>query len=45
VSIQPAWQQTLDFPADRPLLIEPSTALLSSDAGLLPLRQLDEHPG
>jgi hypothetical protein len=45
VSIQPAWQQTLDFPADRPLLIEPSTALLSSDAGLLPLRQLDEHLG
>jgi Transposase DDE domain group 1 len=45
VSIQPAWQQTLDFPADRPLVIEPSTALLSSDAGLLPLRQLDEHLG
>ena len=45
MSLQTAWQHTLDFPGDRPLVIEPSTALLSSDAGLLPIRQLDEHLG
>src|SRR5581483_8203629 len=43
MSGQPVWQRTLDFPDDRPVVIEPSTALLTSDAGLLPLRQLDEH--
>lgn len=45
MSVQTVWQRTLDFPGDRPLVIEPSTALLSSDAGLLPIRQLDEHLG
>jgi hypothetical protein len=45
MSLQPVWQRVLDFPNDRPLVIEPSTALLSSDAGLLPVRQLDEHLG
>ena len=42
--IQRAWQQTFDF-FDRPVVIEPSQAILSSDAGLLPLRQFDEHIG
>jgi Transposase DDE domain group 1 len=41
MSIQPAWQQTLVF-FDRPIVVEPSHAALSSDAGLLPLRQFDE---
>ena len=45
MSLQTVWQRTLDFPSDRPLVIEPSTALPSSDAGLLPIRQLDEHLG
>lgn len=45
MSVQSVWQRTLDFPGDRPLVIEPSAALLSSDAGLLPIRQLDEHLG
>jgi hypothetical protein len=45
MGVQPVWQRTLDFPGDRPLVIEPSTALLSCDAGLLPIRQLDEHLG
>jgi hypothetical protein len=36
------WQETFDF-FDRPVLIEPSAGLLSSDAGLLPFRQLDQH--
>ncbi|HWT82917.1 MAG TPA: IS1380 family transposase, partial [Candidatus Methylomirabilis sp.] len=44
MSIQRAWQQTFDF-FDRPVVIEPSQAILSSDAGLLPLRQFDEHIG
>jgi|SRR5580704_3706677 hypothetical protein len=45
MSLQPVWQRVLDFPGDRRLVIEPSTALLSSDAGLLPIRQLDECLG
>src|SRR5271165_89599 len=45
MSIQPAWQETLPFFAPQTLLIEPSAAQLSSDAGLLPLRQFDQHIG
>jgi hypothetical protein len=44
MSIHPAWQQHLDF-FDRPLVVEPSCAALTSDAGLLPLRQFDEQLG
>jgi hypothetical protein len=44
VSIQPAWQQTLDF-FGTPLVIEPSAGQLTSDAGLLPFRQFDEQLG
>ncbi|HKB37840.1 MAG TPA: IS1380 family transposase [Gemmataceae bacterium] len=44
MSIQPAWQQTFAF-CDRPIVLEPSRAALSSDAGLLPLRQFDEQIG
>src|SRR6202043_1551563 len=43
--LQGVWQRILAFPGARPLVIEPSTARLSSDAGLLPLRQLAEHRG
>jgi hypothetical protein len=42
MSIQPAWQRTFDF-FELPVVIEPSRAALSSDAGLLPLRQFDQH--
>jgi hypothetical protein len=42
MSTQPAWQQTFAF-FDRPIVVEPSHAALSSDAGLLPLRQFDER--
>src|SRR5579862_1242978 len=42
MSIQPAWQRTFDF-FELPVVIEPSRATLSSDAGLLPLRQFDEQ--
>src|SRR5208282_6065705 len=43
-SIQPVWQESLDF-FGIPLVVEPSAAQLSSDAGLLPFRQLDERLG
>jgi Transposase DDE domain group 1 len=45
VSIQTAWQATLDFGEDLPIVVEPSRAELSSDGGLLPLRQFDEQIG
>ena len=44
MSIQPAWQRTFDF-FELPVVVEPSRATLSSDAGLLPLRQFDEQAG
>src|SRR3954449_7626689 len=44
MSIQPVWQETLDF-FGTPIVLEPSGGLLSSDAGLLPFRQLDERLG
>jgi hypothetical protein len=45
MSIQTAWQGRFDFLPDRPIVVEPGAGLLSSDAGLLPIRQLDEHLG
>src|SRR5262245_54241139 len=44
MSIQPAWQHTLDF-FGTPIVIEPSAGQLSSDAGLLPFRQFDAQLG
>jgi hypothetical protein len=44
VSIQSAWQRNLDF-FELPIVIEPSRTALTSDAGLLPLRQFDEQIG
>jgi len=44
MSIQPAWQHTFAF-FQLPVILEPSRAALSSDAGLLPLRQFDEQIG
>lgn len=45
MSIQPAWTQHLDFFGNRPIVLEPSPGLLSSDGGLLPIRQFDERLG
>ena len=45
MSIQTAWQATFDFWNELPIIVEPSDAQLSSDAGLLPLRQFDEQIG
>src|SRR5262245_45789354 len=44
MSIPSAWPQVLDFFGTR-LIIEPSAGQLSSDAGLLPIRQFDERIG
>jgi len=44
MSIPPAWPQCLDF-FGTSLVIEPSPGQLSSDAGLLPIRQFDERIG
>jgi len=45
MSIQAAWQGLFDFLDDRDIVVEPSTAWVTSDAGLLPIRQLDERLG
>jgi hypothetical protein len=42
MSIQPDWQETFAF-FETPIVLEPSPGQLSSDAGLLPFRQLDQH--
>jgi hypothetical protein len=44
VSIPPVWPQVLDF-FGTPLVIEPSPGQLTSDAGLLPIRQFDQRLG
>ena len=44
MNIPAAWPQILDF-FGTPLVIEPSQGQLSSDAGLLPLRQFDDRIG
>src|SRR3972149_11902566 len=40
--LQGAGQQVLSFFGEKPIVVEPVEADLSGDAGLLPLRQLDE---
>ena len=44
MSIPSAWPQVLNF-FGTPLVIEPSPGQLSSDAGLLPIRQFDQGIG
>jgi hypothetical protein len=44
VSVPDTWPQVLDF-FGSPLVIEPSSGQLSSDAGLLPIRQFDDRIG
>ena len=43
--LQGAWQQVLGFFGEKPIVVEPVEAQMSSDAGLLPIRQLDEVLG
>ena len=45
MSLQGAWQQTFDFFGHRPIVVEPVDTHLSTDAGLLPIRQFDESIG
>jgi hypothetical protein len=42
---QSAFQLAFDFGTSKPVVVEPSAAQVSSDAGLLPFRQLDERLG
>jgi hypothetical protein len=42
---QGAWQEAFEFFAQMPIVVEPVEAFLSTDAGLLPIRQLDEALG
>jgi hypothetical protein len=44
MSVPGVWPQVLDF-FGTPLVIEPSPGQLSGDAGLLPVRQFDQHIG
>ena len=45
MDLQGVWQRTLTFCTGLPIVAEPVEAHLSSDAGLLPIRQLDEQLG
>jgi hypothetical protein len=42
---QPDWQVSYDFFDHKPVVVEPQQAQLTSDAGLPPMRQLDEQLG
>lgn len=41
--IQSVWQKSFDFFAGKPIFVEPVETQLTSDAGLLPIRQFDER--
>ncbi len=45
MSSQGVWQQAFDFFEGKPVVVEPVDAHLSTDAGLLPIRQFDESVG
>lgn len=45
VSRHTVWQKSFDFFAGKPIVVEPSAGQLTSDAGLLPIRQFDERIG
>lgn len=45
MSEQRAWQHTFQFDHGKPIVVEPSQARLTSDAGLLPIRAFDEQIG
>ena len=43
--IQSVWQVSFDFLGGKPIVVAPQRAQLTRDAGLLPIRQLDEELG
>jgi hypothetical protein len=45
MSLQSAWQLSFDFPGLPSIIVEPVEEQFTGDAGLLPLRQLDERLG
>lgn len=45
MSIQGVWPLSMGFLGSKPIVVEPTVAPMSSDAGLLPIRQLDEALG
>lgn len=42
---QSVWQRTFGFLGSKPIIVETSDAMLTSDAGLLPIREFDETLG
>lgn len=45
MSIQAAFQKCFSFFGEKPVVVEPSAGQLTSDAGLLPIRELDQRIG
>jgi len=45
VIIQSVWQKSLGFLGKKPIVVEPVEARMTSDAGLLPMREFDERVG
>lgn len=45
MSLQSVWQLSFDFPGLPAVVVEPAEEQFTGDAGLLPLRQLDERLG
>lgn len=45
MSEQGAWQHSFQFGGGKPIVVEPASTQLSSDAGLLPIRAFDERLG
>lgn len=43
--IHGVWQKSLGFLGKKPIVVEPVEARMTSDAGLLPIRQFDERAG
>ena len=43
--LQSAWQKSFGFLGSKPIVVEPIEEHLTSDAGLLPIRQFDEQTG
>jgi len=42
---QSVWRQTFEFLGSKPIVVEPAESQLTSDAGLLPIREFDEAIG
>jgi hypothetical protein len=45
MSLHSAWQLSLGFLGHRPIVVEPGRDQMTSDGGLLPIRQFDEQLG